>query len=248
MLEHLHRKHAIEAPSRVKVVHVGGHDLEALDPEKATAAANELGLRSRVGDGEHPAAWKVARNPDGQGAPTATQVEDPHAVLDPPAVVLAFAIWEIPRSRSPRRELALVATAAVIGLVVDSSYLRLGLLSYPQHGPLEPLAPVWIVALWVGFALTLNHSLAWMQGSRFFSAALGGISGAFSFWIGAKVWGAAEFVAPPALVLTVLALVWSIIIPALLAIARRLAACPCSPTMPPQREGAVATLRSGVHK
>jgi hypothetical protein len=139
-----------------------------------------------------------------------------------PLAVLFFATWQIPRSANPRGELALIAIAALIGLVVDSSYLRAGLIAYPHPDPLAPLAPIWIVALWVGFALTLNHSLAWMQGRPLVSAVLGGASGAASFWFGAEVWGAAELIAPTGLVLCVLAVAWSILIPTLLVVAQRL--------------------------
>ena len=139
-----------------------------------------------------------------------------------PLAVALFAVWEIPRSSNPRGELALVAIAALVGLIVDTSYLRADLIAYPRPDPLSPMAPSWIIALWIGFALTLNSSLAWLQRRPLAAAVIGGISGAISFWFGAEVWGAADFVAPREVVLTVLTVVWSILIPALLVVARRL--------------------------
>jgi hypothetical protein len=138
------------------------------------------------------------------------------------AAVAVFAAWQIPRSPRPLAEIKLAAIAAMVGLVVDTAYIRTGLLAYPAPGPWQAVAPIWILALWIGFALSLNHSLAWLKGRPMGAALMGGIAGPFSFWFGATSWKAAEFVAPTPLVLAVLAFVWALIIPALVAVAERL--------------------------
>jgi hypothetical protein len=149
-----------------------------------------------------------------------------------PIVVAAFAWWQVPRSRRPRGELALMAIAAVAGLAIDTAYLRLGLVSYPAHGPGFPLAPLWIVALWIGFALTLNHSMTWLHGRPLVAALFGGVGGPFSFWIAVETWGAASFVAPQTTVLAVLAVVWSVVTPTLLWIAHRVSKVSPTPDAP----------------
>jgi hypothetical protein len=146
-----------------------------------------------------------------------------------PLAVLGFAAWQVPRSRRPAGELLLVGLVSVLGLAVDTAYLWLGLLAYPEHGPFPLLAPVWIVALWAGFALTLNHSLAWLGDRPVVAAAAGGLAGPFSYWVGARAWGAVELVAPTAVVFAVLAAVWAVATPALLALARRCVARDSAP-------------------
>ena len=137
------------------------------------------------------------------------------------ASVLAFAWWQIPRSRNPQGELLLIAASMSVGLITDTVFLGTGLIAYPHPGPWDMTAPVWILALWAGFALTLNHSMAWLKGRPLAATLVGGGGGAFSFWVGASSWGAAVFVAPTAIVLGVLALVWAAIVPALVALAGR---------------------------
>jgi len=140
------------------------------------------------------------------------------------ASVIGFALWQVPRSSAPRTELALVGAAVVTGLVVDTTYVVAGLVSYPEPGPWRGVAPIWILALWVGFALTLNHSLAWLKGRPLAAALMGGLAGPFSFWIGVTRFAAAEFVAPAPVVLMILGTVWAVLLPGLFALAGRLEA------------------------
>jgi hypothetical protein len=138
-----------------------------------------------------------------------------------PLLVTVFALWQIPRSLRPRGELWLVLSAIAIGIVVDSAFMRAGLLSYPAPGPWQGLAPIWILALWAGFALTLNHSLAWIKGRPVVAALLGGIAGPFSYWVGSSAWKAVDFVAPTPVVLAVLGISWGLVTPGLVALAAR---------------------------
>lgn len=138
------------------------------------------------------------------------------------ASVIGFALWQVPRSARPKTELALMGAAVFTGLLVDTVYVVAGLVSYPQPGPWRGLAPVWIIALWVGFALTLNHSLAWLKDRPLAAALMGGLAGPLSFWIGVTRFAAAEFVAPAPLVLVILGAAWALLLPGLFALASRL--------------------------
>lgn len=138
------------------------------------------------------------------------------------ASVIGFALWQVPRSSAPRTELALVGAAVATGFVVDTAYVVAGLVDYPQPGPWRGVAPIWILALWVGFALTLNHSLAWLKGRPLAAALMGGLAGPFSFWVGATRFEAAEFVAPAPFVLMILGAAWALLLPGLFALAGRL--------------------------
>ncbi|MDZ7825201.1 MAG: DUF2878 domain-containing protein [Gammaproteobacteria bacterium] len=105
------------------------------------------------------------------------------------AVVIALHVFQSPEAS---RELRLVAAAAVIGTAWDSTLAATGLLIYPSGQLASMLAPVWIVALWMGFATCLNVSLRWLKGRRALAMLLGGVAGPLSFWAGSRL-GAVRF-------------------------------------------------------
>lgn len=84
----------------------------------------------------------------------------------------------------------------------------------------EFLAPWWILALWALFATTLNVSLGWLRSRLLLAGVLGGVAGPFAYWAGERL-GALSLREPVA-ALGALTLGWAAILPALLALARRL--------------------------
>jgi hypothetical protein len=138
--------------------------------------------------------------------------------------LLAFAVWQMKTSRWPRADLALVAVAIVLGFVIDSLLIAGGWLRYVTPLPSPQFAPVWILVLWAGFALTVNHSLAFLK-QRMALAVLFGVFGGPLAYIGAaRLFQAVTFTAPQMQVLVALAVAWAIATPLLLAIATRLVA------------------------
>ncbi len=135
------------------------------------------------------------------------------------AAVLVAA-WHVLRAAQPARELALVAIAAVLGALFESALLHSGLVHYTSAGPIESIAPYWMVALWAIFATTLNLSLRWLHGHPALAALLGGVAAPLAYYSGARL-GALEFPAPGA-ALAAIAAGWAVLTPALLAAARRL--------------------------
>jgi hypothetical protein len=81
------------------------------------------------------------------------------------------------------------------------------------------LVPVWILALWVAFASTLNVSLAWMQG-RYLLSVLFGAGGGPLAYFGAQNIGAVNL--PDTMSYVALGVGWAVITPALLYFASRL--------------------------
>jgi len=122
----------------------------------------------------------------------------------------AFLAWEVSRESSRTRLLALCAVALSLGLLVDGSFVALGLLEYAS--PWGPLAPAWILTLWVVFALTLRGCLGWLAGRYRLAALFGAIGQPLSFTAGSKL-GAAAF--PGELTLVCLGAVWAVATPLL---------------------------------
>ena len=103
-------------------------------------------------------------------------------------------------------ELRLIALAAGIGLLVDSTLAITGQVRFVAAWP-AGFAPYWMLSLWIVFATTLNHSLRWLM-NRPVAAALAGASGGpLAYLAGAKL-GALTIVTP-AVTLPFIALLWT---------------------------------------
>jgi hypothetical protein len=100
-----------------------------------------------------------------------------------PLAALLFAAWQVPLSAQPRADLKLMLCAAAAGFVVDSALVLTGLLRFETALPWAGFAPVWIVSLWVAFALTLNHSLAGLKHRPLLAVGLGLIGGPLAYGI-----------------------------------------------------------------
>lgn len=85
-----------------------------------------------------------------------------------------------------RGEWLAVLAAAIVGWVMDSLWLKFGVLNIP-HPSLG--LPLWLAVLWLLFATTLRHSLAWTAKHWWLSSLLGAIGGPLSYLSGAKLAG-----------------------------------------------------------
>ena len=131
-------------------------------------------------------------------------------------VIVAWHLWRAPRARP---ELTLIAIAAAGGFVWDSLLVALGWIGYPNGALVAGTAPVWIVAMWVVFATTLNVSLAWLKRSVPLAILFGAVGGPLAYLAGAKLGGVVLLQQTPALI--ALALGWAAIMPLLLGMAER---------------------------
>jgi hypothetical protein len=145
--------------------------------------------------------------------------------------LLLFAGWQLGVNRDWRSDAMLVAIAAVAGFAIDSLWVQLGWMNFASPLPWPQLAPVWIVAMWAGFALTLNHSMALFKEHLWLAALFGLIGGPFAYWIAASAWHAV--VIDGWLPYLGLGLAWAVVTPALLVMADRLQPRPL-PQLAPQ--------------
>jgi hypothetical protein len=145
-----------------------------------------------------------------------------HGLWWPGLVALVvFASYELRDPATRGADLRLLAWALAIGLLVDTLWVQTGMLSFATPLPWAGLAPVWILVLWGGFALTLNHSLRVLQTHPAWAAALGLIGGPLAYWIAVAAWDAARFHWPLWLALPALGLAWGVLIPLLCRLALR---------------------------
>ncbi|HTA65581.1 MAG TPA: DUF2878 domain-containing protein [Xanthomonadaceae bacterium] len=146
------------------------------------------------------------------GAANASLVAGPMATALFAMLVLGFGgQW--------RADLRLIPILLLCGLLFDSAWIALGWLDYSMPWPSPQFSPSWILCIWVAFALTFNHSLAFLRGRYLFAALLGAIGGPLAYWGAAHGPGVVRFDAPVAIVLGGLCIAWAVLLPLLVRIA-----------------------------
>jgi hypothetical protein len=147
-----------------------------------------------------------------------------------PLMATLFAVWQLRVSLHHRADAQLLLCAMLAGFAVDSAFAQSGLISYNAAVPWPQLAPVWIVALWASFALTLNHSLAYLKSHLLLAAALGAV-GAPLAYTAAERWGALSLMAPSFSTLLILGATWAVFTPAMSLLAQRLSGAAAAPLL-----------------
>ncbi len=146
------------------------------------------------------------------------------------AIALAIVVAHVALATAPGREGALVLAAGAFGAVFDSALVAAGLVGYTSGTVLPQAAPAWIVAMWLLFAITLNHSLRWLRHRDTLAAMLGAIGGPLAFLAGERL-GAVVFPERTAALLA-LAAGWALALPLLLRLSLRLDGAPAPVAVP----------------
>ena len=136
----------------------------------------------------------------------------------------AFAAWQLRASTVRRADLTLMGLAAVLGFAVDTSFVQSGALHYAAPVPSAEVAPVWIVGMWIAFALTLNHSLAFLRHNLPAAIALGLFGGPLAYAVAASRFGAVAFDGTPLFAIALIGIAWAALTPLLARLAALLVA------------------------
>lgn len=146
--------------------------------------------------------------------------------------MLVYAAGQLLLARRIRVDLSLMATALVFGFLLDGALVRTGMASYMTTWSNVALAPAWILALCITFALTFSQSLRYLQKRLWLAALLGLIGGPLAYLGAARGWHVVNFVDPSWRALLVLAVGWALATPALAWLARRgMAVSPATPSL-----------------
>jgi len=137
-----------------------------------------------------------------------------------PLCVGVFLVWEMLRSKQVSKDLSMLAVIGLLGFTIDSAYILGGVLNFATPVPYTSLAPVWIVAMWIAFGLTLNHSMSWLKGRYVLGAIFGAIGGPFAYWVAWKAWSGVFFNIELLNVMIIIGIVWAIATPLLLWLAQ----------------------------
>lgn len=134
--------------------------------------------------------------------------------------VVAFAAWRLAVSPHSALEARLGLIALALGWGLESLWVGSGLISYAAPAGLG-LVPAWILALWVGFALTTVPLLGALHARPLLSAALGAVGGPAAYWGAGQGWGAVRFKEPTEWAVISLAMGWALALPLLMTVARQ---------------------------
>ena len=97
-----------------------------------------------------------------------------------------------------------IAIATIIGIFVDSLLIAWNVIQLPTG---QIYCPPWLAILWLLFAISFNHALAWLKHySRLIAIGFGIVGGPLSYYIGHQL--NAIILSPLTTDLSILAIVW----------------------------------------
>jgi hypothetical protein len=153
-----------------------------------------------------------------------------------PALVAAavYVGTQLALSAQPSVDLRLMLVAIACGLVVDGFAGASGWVIYAAGNDPTWVAPVWILALWAAFAMTLTVSFAVLQRHLVAAALVGLLLAPLAYLSAARGWSSVVFAPPQWHGVLLLGVGWAIALPVLAACARHWQrhAAPFSPLVP----------------
>lgn len=138
-------------------------------------------------------------------------------------VVMLLILWFL-ISPTKLADAKLMVLMALIGSIVDSILIGVGLFTFTVPFSLfgmaaEWLIPLWLMLLWAAFAGTLNHSLAMFKNQLFAGSIIGALCAPLSYLAGAK-FGAVNLGLSSLTAYFLLSAVWFFLFPISAVIAR----------------------------
>ncbi len=136
------------------------------------------------------------------------------------ALASGFVLVQWMVSRQQASDARLLVCAVSCGLVLDGLLAGTGLLRYASPVPGVP-APIWILALWAAFALTINHSMTFLCGRPLVAALFGAVGGPLAYLGAARGFDAVLFPSQAWPALAALAVGWAVAMMVLAMLAQR---------------------------
>jgi hypothetical protein len=121
------------------------------------------------------------------------------------------------------REWIVIVLFSALGIAIDSTLINFDILKSTSS-----LIPLWLICLWVFLSFTLCHSLQWLQDRLALSAVAAAVLGPWSYWAGSQFVDIQLTSLPISFL--VLSLVWALVLPLGLFLARKLLSKPISNT------------------
>jgi len=124
-------------------------------------------------------------------------------------LVLVWAFFHLQSSSHTAAETRFVIVVTLVGTLVDTCLIHLGVFVFESH---PFVIPLWLVAIWLSFSLTLNSSLNFLKHSIKLQYVIGAIAPPFSYFAGSKL-GAVTFGYSLPISLLAISLTWLCLLP-----------------------------------
>lgn len=139
-----------------------------------------------------------------------------------PAIMVTYVTINTILFGIQRNEILFLLLAALIGTLIDTVKASTGFISYAGgYADINWIAPLWITALWLGFAATLHHSLGWLKENALLAFFMGAVFGPLAYIGGSKIGGITLNYSLPVTILF-LSILWGSIIPSLYLLSKKL--------------------------
>ena len=114
-----------------------------------------------------------------------------------------------------RQDGRIVIIGLILGVSIDTVFASTGWIEYAQSWSSISIAPLWIIALWLSFSFTLNHSMSFLRHNYLLAAAFGFIGGPLAYWCADRVFDVISYGTSTSLVMLALGISWGLVIPAI---------------------------------
>lgn len=115
-------------------------------------------------------------------------------------------------TREHRTFLCLSLLLGFYGFLAESMLACNGIIKYSSPFPVQGLAPLWIVTLWMAFAGLIYPTFGWLINRPIGAAMLGAFMAPWSYYAAARL-GALELSEPVLMPLVAIAAMWAVALP-----------------------------------
>lgn len=118
-----------------------------------------------------------------------------------------------------RAEVVAVLAITLFGILLEAVFMAAGFVTFAGTPVAGILPPLWVWALWLGFASLPNGSLTWLGGRVGIQMGLGLVFGPLAYWTGAQM-GAAVVGTPEPQSLLAIGIGWALAFPVIMMLAQ----------------------------
>lgn len=143
-------------------------------------------------------------------------INETHIAVTFSLLIIFFHLYTV---KDRKNELKILLLASIIGFLFDGFLLKSNLVLYTNHGWSYSITPLWIIVLWMGFAITLNSSLSWLKKKLNLSIFFGALGGPLAYLAGEKLEAVTLL---NSYAIFIIAIGWAIITPLLIFISNKI--------------------------
>lgn len=136
---------------------------------------------------------------------------------------IAFALAMLCFGGKAKQDSRIVMIGLVLGAAIDTLFAAGGWIQYAMPWTVVSFAPLWIIALWLSFSFTLNHSMSFLRKNYVVAGLFGLVGGPLAYWCADRMFNVIEYGTDISLVMIGLGLCWGCVIPAIFYLDKQIA-------------------------